>query len=93
MKTIATDEAKAMHKNAVQFERKLIAEWLLFSLPEKDRQAILSGEYKTQLANGQRCKARSGTTLHAPDNCTVVTCPFCSGRHNSDELCYECFPS
>ncbi len=89
---LKVDEAKQMHDHAIEFERKLIATWLKNVLPEKELLVLKTGMYKSQLACKVYAQGNTRPTPVAADGCTV-TCPWCGSRHQSDELCYECFPS
>jgi len=51
-KIIRTEEAKEMHKHAIDFERKLVADWLRYCVSEEIYKLIYSGDYRQYYAHG-----------------------------------------
>ena len=52
MKTIRTEEAKDIREHAIEFERKLIADWLRYHISEDILVLIRNGDYKNYFAHG-----------------------------------------
>jgi hypothetical protein len=51
-KTIRTEEAREIRKHAIEFERKLIADWLRHALPMDILALIHNGDYRNYFAHG-----------------------------------------
>ncbi len=58
-----TTEAAEMTRHAIEFERKLIAEWLKLRITPHDLHLLKSGQYKQQLANPADCPHIMSVTI------------------------------
>lgn len=52
METIKTDKVREIRKHAIEFERRLIADWLRYAVTEEIYNLIYSGDYRHYFAGG-----------------------------------------